>query len=507
MRTKELISQIKKNPISIIRSQFEEEIQSIIINNFNKKIREYNALSQLQLNQNNTTLTPPLFALKEDFTETEIQIFTENLQNLPIHYAALDYINREEITNTILILKDIEDFIKDQQFIRYLINFNYKNYLSKNNHIIIISKSLELPNKLSDFIKEIIYLPLTTEEIKEIIYQQLGEEFINEETVNLETVNLAKGLTEYQLLKTISDTITDNTESFNIHLLNKNLKNAKKEAIEKIPGLKILEGSYNPMVESKETQAIEKAIKSGIGKGALLFGIPGTGKTEIAKHLSGKLSIPIVQFNIEDTMDKYVGSSEIRMNMALKTLNSLAPIIVFIDEIEKIILSLKSSTGDSGVGNILYTKFLIWLQEKPSDVFVIATANEIEILSQVAPEFVRAGRWNLKLFIDLPSKEKAEEILRYYCNLYDVKYEPIELDNLTPAEIRSIVENAKILDIKLSKAFETITPILKTSPERIERLRKFARENCTNLNFTKENKSDKSNENNENKFKKPSTII
>jgi hypothetical protein len=501
MRIKELVNQVKKNPITLIRSQFEEEIQTIIINNLNKKIREYNALSQLQLNQNSNTLTPPILTLKEDFTETEIQVFTENLQNLPTHYAVLDYINREEITDTILILKDIEDFIKDQGFIRYLINFNYKNYLSKNNHIVIISKTIELPHKLTDFIKEVVYLPLTTEEIKEIIYQQLGEEFINEETVNL-----AKGLTEYQLLKTISDTIIDNPESFSIQLLNKNLKNAKKEAIEKIPGLKILEGSYNPMVESKETQAIEKAIKSGIGKGALLFGIPGTGKTEIAKHLSSKLSIPIIQFNIEDTMDKYVGNSELRMNMALKTLNSLAPIIVFIDEIEKIILSLKSSTGDSGVGNILYTKFLIWLQEKPSDVFVIATANEIEILSQIAPEFVRAGRWNLKLFIDLPSKEKAEEILRYYCNLYDIKYEPIELDNLTPAEIRSIVENAKILDIELSKAFETITPILKTSPERIERLRKFAKENCTNLNFTRENKNN-SKENKENKFKKSPTII
>jgi SpoVK/Ycf46/Vps4 family AAA+-type ATPase len=396
----------------------------------------------------------------------------------------------------------IEDFIKDQQFIRYLINFNYKNYLSKNNHIVIISKSLELPHKLTDFIKEIIYLPLTTEEIKEIIYQQLGEEFANEETINL-----AKGLTEYQLLKTISDTIVDNPDSLNIHLLNKNLKNVKKEAIEKVPGLKILEGSYNPMVESKETQAIEKAIKSGIGKGALLFGIPGTGKTEIAKHLSAKLSIPIIQFNIEDTMDKYVGNSELRMNMALETLNSLAPIIVFIDEIEKIILSLKSSTGDSGVGNILYTKFLIWLQEKPSDVFVIATANEIEILSQMAPEFVRAGRWNLKLFIDLPSKEKAEEILRYYCNLYDVRYKPIELDNLTPAEIKAIVENARILDIELSKALKTITPILETSPERIERLRKFARENCTNLNLLENNNQNDKKEDTADKFKKPSTII
>jgi len=503
MRTKELINQIKKNPVSLIGSQFEEEIQSIIIKNFNKKIREYNALSQLSINQNSDTLTPPIFTLKEDFTETEIQIFAENLKSLPIHYAVLDYINREEITNTILILKDIEDFIKDQQFLRYLINFNYKNYLYKNNHIVIISKSLELPHKLTDFIKEIVYLPLTKEEIKEIIHQQLGEEYLNEETINL-----AKGLTEYQLLKTISDTIVEFPESFSIHLLNKNLKNAKKEAIEKVPGLKILEGFYNPMVESKETQAIEKAIKSGIGKGALLFGIPGTGKTEIAKHLSSKLSIPIIQFNIEDVMDKYVGNSEFRMNMALQTLSSLAPIIVFVDEIEKIILSLKSSTGDSGVGNILYTKFLIWLQEKPSDVFVIATANEIEILSNMAPEFVRAGRWNLKLFIDLPSKEKAEEILRYYCNLYDVKYEPIEIDNLTPAEIKAVVENAKILDIELSKALETITPILETSPERIEILRKFARENCTNLNFmnTKENKNN-NNENNENKFKKSSTII
>jgi len=499
MRIKKFTKQIRKNPISLIRSQFEEEIQSIIINNFDKKIREYNALSQLSLNQNSDALTPPIFALKKEFTETEIQIFADNLKNLPIHYAVLDYINKEEITNTILILKDIEDFIKDQQFLRYLINFNYKNYLSKNNHIIIISKSLELPSKLTDFIKEIVYLPLTTEEIKEIIYQQLGEEYANEETINL-----AKGLTEYQLLKTISDTIVDNPDSFNIHLLNENIKNIKKEAIEKVPGLKILEGSYNPMVESKETQAIEKAIKSSIGKGALLFGIPGTGKTEIAKHLSAKLSIPIIEFKIEDTMDKYVGNSELRMNMALETLNSLAPIIVFVDEIEKIILSLRSSTGDSGVGNILYTKFLIWLQEKPSDVFVIATANEIEILSQIAPEFVRAGRWNLKLFIDLPSKEKAEEILRYYCNLYDVKYEPIEIDNLTPAEIKAIVENAKILDISLSKALTTITPILETSPERIEKLRKFAKENCTNLNFIQEDKTD---ENNKNKLKKTSAII
>ena len=143
-------------------------------------------------------------------------------------------------------------------------------------------------------------------------------------------------------------------------------------------------------------------------KGILLVGMPGCGKSLAAKAAGTILNRPIIQLDVGKLLGKYVGESEANMRMALEIADRAAPCVLWIDELEKAFSGLDSSDGTA---LRLFGAFLTWLQEKKTQVYVIATANNVE---KIPDEFKRKGRFDEIFSILLPSREERSQIFRHH---------------------------------------------------------------------------------------------
>lgn len=145
-------------------------------------------------------------------------------------------------------------------------------------------------------------------------------------------------------------------------------------------------------------------------KGVLVTGIPGCGKSLTAKAMSTIWQLPLLRLDIGKIFSGIVGSSEENMRKAIKTVEAVAPAILWVDEVEK---GLNGAMGanDSGVSSRIFGTFLTWMQEKTAPVFVIATANSID---RLPPELLRKGRFDEIFFVDLPTLNERKEIFKVH---------------------------------------------------------------------------------------------
>lgn len=152
----------------------------------------------------------------------------------------------------------------------------------------------------------------------------------------------------------------------------------------------------------------EKASEFGLSppKGLMLLGVPGCGKSLSAKAVASEYGLPLVRLDPGKLYTKYVGDTEKNLRRAIQTAESMAPVVLWIDEIEKA-FQPDSSGADSGVSQRVFGTFLSWMQDKAEGVFVIATCNDI---TGLPPELLRKGRFDEIFFIDLPSKTSRQAI-------------------------------------------------------------------------------------------------
>ena len=136
-------------------------------------------------------------------------------------------------------------------------------------------------------------------------------------------------------------------------------------------------------------------------KGMLLLGVPGCGKSLCAKAVAHEWGLPLLKLDPANLYDKYVGDSEKNFKRAMQMAERLAPIVLWIDELEKAFAS-GSGEDDGGVSRRVFGAFLSWLQDRRGDVFVVATSNDV---SKLPPEFIRKGRFDEVFFVDLPNAE------------------------------------------------------------------------------------------------------
>lgn len=167
-------------------------------------------------------------------------------------------------------------------------------------------------------------------------------------------------------------------------------------------------GNLKRWLQKRQNAWLEVAHEYGLSapKGVLITGVPGCGKSLVAKTISAMWQLPMLRLDVGRIFSGLIGSSEENMRTAISTAEALAPSILWIDEIEKGFGNTQGG-GDSGTGSRVFGTFLTWMQEKKNPVFVVATSNNI---SALPAEMLRKGRFDEIFFVDLPTAPERQQI-------------------------------------------------------------------------------------------------
>ena len=179
-------------------------------------------------------------------------------------------------------------------------------------------------------------------------------------------------------------------------------------------------------------------------KGILITGVQGCGKSLGARAVAGEWGFELARLDAGALYDKYVGESEKRLQKALELAQKLAPLVLWIDEIEKAFASAGSSgDADAGLSQRLLATLLTWMQDRESGVFLAATSNNITILP---PEMLRKGRFDEIFFVDLPTVEVRSALFALHLkkrgrdvNSFDISGLAAASDGFSGAEIEQAI--------------------------------------------------------------------
>lgn len=235
-------------------------------------------------------------------------------------------------------------------------------------------------------------------------------------------------------------------------------------------------------------------------KGVFIGGVPGAGKTYAFRGIAGEYGLFAVRFVVANLFGSLLGESEAKFRLAKKRLKILAPVAVLFDEIDK---AIAGGDRDGGTADRIKGEFLTFLQEETDPevpIYKVATANNLESIVMFSPELVRAGRWDKLFFIDLPLVEDREAVLKIHIakrrhekpanfGLIDTKRVAIaavdfcggELENVVSAAMfRGYLEARPTTTEDMLAVVATEKPLAKTARDRIDALRKFAKDRFIN---------------------------
>ncbi|MDF1839170.1 MAG: AAA family ATPase [Planctomycetota bacterium] len=165
-------------------------------------------------------------------------------------------------------------------------------------------------------------------------------------------------------------------------------------------------------------------------RGIMVVGVQGCGKSLSAKAIARAWSLPLLKLDMGSLYNKYMGETERNFRKALEMAESLAPCVLWLDEIEKALSTGAQSESDDGVSLRILGHFLTWLQEQDHGIFVVATANNI---SRLPPELMRKGRFDEIFFVDLPTAEERLAILKIHMDLRHQDSQSVDLDAIVQA--------------------------------------------------------------------------
>ena len=224
-------------------------------------------------------------------------------------------------------------------------------------------------------------------------------------------------------------------------------------------------------------------------KGVLLLGVQGCGKSLVAKAIAAAWEFPLLRLDMGKVFGGIVGQSEANVRTALQVAQALAPCVLWIDEIEKGVAGMGSSDqSDGGTTARVVGTLLTWMQEKREPVFVVATANRIEMLP---PELLRKGRFDELFFVDLPSCAVRKEILAIHLRKkgrdpvgYDLEqlatlslgYSGAELEEAVREGLfDAFAEGRELRTEHIATALRATFPLSRTMGEQITDLRRWAK--------------------------------
>jgi adenylate kinase family enzyme len=420
--------------------------------------------------------------------------------------VALDQII-EQVEPAIFLLKDFHPFLTKNNFavIRKLkeIAIHLKNSFKT---IIIISPVLEIPVEIE---KEITLLnfPLPTQEelgelldrivadVKQFKQVRIDLDESGRERLLRAAIGLTQGEAENVFAKIIVKDERLSGEDVNEVFAEKQQivrksglleYYATEENFNQVGGLSVLKDWLNKRSVAFSAQARSFGLPAP--KGILLLGVQGCGKSLCAKAVSNLWQLPLLRFDMGRMFGSLVGSSEENVRRAIAVAESVAPAILWVDEIDKAFAGSQSSgSTDGGTTARVFGTFLTWLSEKTAPVFVVTTANDI---SNLPPELLRKGRLDEIFFVDLPSGEERAEIIRIHLarrgrdpQHFDLPGLAIASQDFSGAELEEAIisalydafyEQKDLANEHLLNALRQTVPLAKTMDEHINRLRSWA---------------------------------
>ncbi len=407
--------------------------------------------------------------------------------------------------SSIIVFRDFDAWL-DLAPVRRKLRDLVADFARAHKTLVLLSPTLKIPSELEKDIT-IVDLPLPNrEEIGETLEEALGFASRNAKlSVSLTeeeksaVIDASLGLTIAEAKRIYAKAmLTDHSfDARDIDLI----LFEKKQLIRKSGSLEYFDASENmadvggmeslkEWLEGRKRSFTIKAREYGLPlpKGVMMLGVQGCGKSLTSKGVAALFGQPLLRLDMGKIFSSFIGSSEENMRKAIKTAESLAPVVLWIDEIEKGLSGIQSSgSTDAGVTARIFGTFLTWMQEKTAPVFIVATANDI---SQLPPELLRKGRFDEIFFIDLPQQTERESIFAIHLAKRNRRPEDFDLTTLAEeangysgAEIemavveglyKAFAHDREIEDRDIIKAIHATVPLSTTMAERIAHLRQWA---------------------------------
>lgn len=399
-------------------------------------------------------------------------------------------LQKERAVGSVLIIRNASWFLKDSAGnVNYSLVQFFQNtaveFRSKEKRKLVVAVGADGPDALpKEVAREFVYLTMSLPNAVEILEKvERMASALRKDPKWLEPKDLGKvvesckGMTLAEIDNALAYSAVK-AKTFDALLI----KVQRAAFLEKVAGVKYIEyeEDFSQLQGYKLIKDFVKNVASPThpeAKGILLLGPPGTGKSMFAKTLAREFGMFMLTAEMAEMTGSLVGETEAKVRSFIEAAKAMAPCVVFIDEIEKGLAGLKGFGGYSGdsLNKKAMSQFLKFLQDRPKGIYVVATCNNI---SDLPPEYVRAERWDTApFFIDLPSNEERETILKYYKGLYKVdgKLTVKDTEGWSGAELKAACRLAYLGNTTIDKSSRFIIPVSKTMEEDIGTLRKWAK--------------------------------
>ena len=437
--------------------------------------------------------------------------------------AALDHVI-EQVEPSIFIFKDFHPFLTKSNFavIRKLkeISLHLKNSFKT---ILLVSPVMEIPTELEKEVTVLNYPLPSREDLSELLDKIINDvrqfkqvKIALDEAGRERLLQAALGLTlgeaENVFAKIIVKEQRLSGDDVNEVFAEKQQIIRKSglleyysttESFAHVGGLAALKDWLNKRAVAFSSEA--RAFGLPAPKGILMLGVQGCGKSLCAKAVSNQWQLPLLRFDMGRMFGSLVGSSEENVRRAIAVAESVAPAILWVDEIDKAFAgSQGSGMTDGGTTARVFGTFLTWLSEKTAPVFVAATANDI---SQLPPELLRKGRLDEIFFVDLPSREERTEVFRIHLQKrgrdpeqFDVAALADASRHFSGAEIEEAINSAlydafyareQLATAHIMTALAETVPLAKTMDEQINSLRAWAEGRARNASLPRTAKEER----------------
>ncbi len=403
---------------------------------------------------------------------------------------------------TVFLLKDFHVYMKDSRVVRLLRDLAVK-LRGKAQTLVLMAPILNLPQELE---KEVTVMdfPLPSAQDIEMELDRVIASVKDNPKVDTNLteqqreliVKSALGLTLEEIDSVFARSLVEKKKfDIDVVLEEKQQIIRKSGLLEYYPaqnhltdvgGMELLKDWLDKRASSFTDKARDFGIPSP--KGILLIGVQGCGKSLLAKAVAAEWNLPMLKLDVGRIFGSLVGQSEENIRKAISVAESVAPCVLWADELEKGFAGMGGSgVSDSGTTARVFATFLTWMQDKTKPVFLIATANDV---SALPPEMLRKGRFDEIFFVDLPDLKEREQIISIHLakrkrepKKFKVKALAAAMKGFSGAEIEQVVVGAlfcafdagrELTPADILAEAKAIVPLSVMMHEEIDELRTWA---------------------------------